>query len=423
MKKKLSPYHIPEYIPARLVEGKARWHIVYTYKDGYTNITHRPKPTYNLNRIKSIKLRRKTGRDIVAQLNKLLPLGYPWKQIEDENAVLSVTDLREAVEFAVKMKTADLTERTVSSYASMVEIFLSHIEGKFKKITVAHFKKKHVQSFLDYLTVDRRTRRGERLSNKSYNTYLFLMKGIWKILIDREYTAFDPWQTFKQKKVKEKTARDYSPEELRIIVRRVGQEDKYLLLAILLEYYCFIRPTELTKLRVRDLRIDDNRIMLSGEITKNGKNRTPTVPRCAIDFIKSFQFESFGSNSWIFGRKKKRAKIITTCADFKVSYKVFNNRLKKIIRQLHSEGALSDIRGMIFYGMKDTGATDLIEQGINAYELMQQLGHSSLNQTQIYLVKKKKTIQPIVDHKTDILSFTDLSLQDSEPIQQNHKTP
>lgn len=413
---------IHSYLPARLVEGKSRWHIVYTYTDGNTGETHRLKPTYQLNYIKSIRERRKAGNKIVKQINSLLPLGWPWKKFEADAAVLSVTDLREAVELAVKMKTVDLTERTITSYESMADIMLTYTEEKYKKMSVGAFTKRHAQAFLDYLTMQRRTRAGNRLSNKSYNTYLFLMKGLWKVLIQRDYVASCPWESFKQKKVKEKIARDYSVEELRVIIRRVGQLDKYLLLAIVLEYYCFIRPTELTKLKVRNLRIEDNRILLPGLVTKNGKNRTPTIPDHVIGFIESFGFESFGGNSWIFARRTKRAKKITTCADFQVSYKVFNNRLKVIIRKLHEEGALSDIKGMVFYGLKDTGATDLIEQGINAYQLMEQLGHSSLAQTQIYLVKKQKVIKAVKEHQTNILDFTRIS-PEPVPVEQSPETP
>lgn len=412
MKKKLSPHHIAEYIPARLVEGKTRWHIVYSYTNGYSNETIRLKLTYNLNRIKKVRLRRKTGNDIVSQLNKLLPLGYPWKQIERDNAVLSVTDLREAVAFAVNMKTIDLRERTKGSYESMSTILIDFTEEKYKKMNVGAFTTRHAQAFLDYLTIQRRTRAGKRLTNKTYNAYLNLLKGVWDILIKREYIVRNPWADYKEKKVKEKIARDYSHDELRVIIRRVGQEDKYLLLAMTLLYYCFIRPTELTRLRVRNLRIRDSRIVLEGLITKNGKNRSPTIPDLTRKFIESFKFESFGSNAYVFGRKAKRSKVINTCADFPVSYKVFNNRLKRIIEKLNEEGSLSDIHGMVFYGLKDTGATDLIEQGVNAYELMRQIGHSSLSETQTYLMKKKKVIQAVKEHKTDILAFTDLPSQE-----------
>lgn len=406
MEKKFLSQKIPSFIPARLVEGKSRWHIVYTYTNGITGEVIRLKPTFNLNRIKSITERRRTGNRIVREINSRLPLGWPWKIVaRDQATVLSVTPLRKAVEKANELKCVGKSRRTVESYGSMADIFLTHVETKYGEMTIGEFEKKHAQSFLDYLTTERKTRRGKPLSARSYNHYLNLLKGIWAILISREYIIIDVWAEFKERKITEKIARNYSKKELTLIIREVAKTDKWLMLAVVLLYYCFIRPTEITKLRCRMMRIVDGRINLPGAITKNSKNRSPTIPDNMIDYLKSFNFEKHGGHCYVFGRKTKRAKEICITSEFPVSYKVFNNRLKKILESMHKRGMIDSIENLTFYGLKDTGGQDLIDQGIDVWQLMKQFGHQSLKQTQIYLERKRVVNPAVKAHQTNLLDL------------------
>lgn len=406
MEKKIALNSVFTYLPARLVEGRSRWHIVYSYTDGNTGESHRLKPTFNLNRIKSIAERRKLGHQLVRQINEKLPLGWPWRIVAETHLpVLAAVNLRKAVEKATAIKCVGLETRTKSSYESMTEIFLTFIEKRYGEFSVGAFQRKHAQAFLDYLTTERKTKKGKPLAARSYNAYLFFIKGVWSILISREYLNTDVWAADKERKVTEKIARNYSKEELKIIISAVAERDRWLMLAVVLLYYCFIRPTEITRLRVRNMQIQDNRIMLPGSITKNKKNRTPTVPENVRKFLQSFNFQKHGGHCYVFGREKKRGKKICISPAFPVSYKTFNRRLKAILHDLAKRKMIDSVEDMTFYGLKDTGGQDLIDQGIDVWQLMKQMGHQSLTQTQIYLERKRQVNPAVLNHQTDIFDL------------------
>ena len=143
----------------------------------------------------------------------------------------------------------------------------------------------------------------------------------------------------------------------------------------MLIYYCFIRRTELTKLKVSDVELVNNRIVLRSEISKNKKTESVTIPRKFLPTLIK-HLENAKNTDYLFGEdfkacdtRLKPAKISSTWDKF---------RLENNVDMIYQ-----------FYSLKDTGITDLLKAGLPAIKVRDQARHHDLKITEKYTARNK----------------------------------
>lgn len=65
--------------------------------------------------------------------------------------------------------------------------------------------------------------------------------------------------------------RPLPPSELKRVREYLSERNKHFLLAVMMEYYCFIRHDELSNIRIGDIDAKAHAIYVRAEISKNGK--------------------------------------------------------------------------------------------------------------------------------------------------------
>lgn len=362
------------FLPARLVKGKY-WYIVYYQTNPATGTMERFRETRQINRVKNLRERSKLARHHIKEINNLLPEGWPF--IIDQPEEIKIVSLEIAVEKARNAKFNLTEENTHRSYRSICNVFLKYCKKeKLLKLPSTKFSKRMAYSFLDNLLEER------KVKGKTYNNYIIHLRSIWYEMINREIipkSTPNPWVGMKQANEEvDKVRRSFSIEERSIIADYIYKNDLYLFWAILLQYYCFLRPVELRRLRFSDFDLEKGTIFISASVNRKSKrSRTVTIPAFPLEIFRQEAFTKHPTNYLIFGEKFRPHRNIPC------SPNAMNKKHKRILRKLVKAEKLSDIEGLVFYSWKYTGITDM-SKNVSLINLQRQTGHSKPETTLIY---------------------------------------
>ncbi|MBX2926994.1 MAG: site-specific integrase [Saprospiraceae bacterium] len=134
-------------------------------------------------------------------------------------------------------------------------------------------------------------------------------------------------------------------------------------------YYCFIRPGELRLMKVEDIYIDDWKIRVPADVSKNRVTQMVTIP---VAFRAQLQrIRERGPGEYLFHPAKEPNK--------PYSVNQMSERHRKALRAL---GFSSEYK---LYSWKHTGAIAAVQAGVTVKELQIQLRHSSLEMVDKYL--------------------------------------
>lgn len=134
-------------------------------------------------------------------------------------------------------------------------------------------------------------------------------------------------------------------------------------------YYCFIRPREIRHLRAQHIMIEEEKILIEREFSKNGKSEYVAIPR---PFMKKLQYiKHLEPGQLLFHQTRDSTKIM--------GENTMWARHNKILKSLNFG------KGYTLYSWKHTGAVHFIKNGGHVKQLQLQLRHHSLDQVNEYL--------------------------------------
>lgn len=380
-----------KFLPAELREWGNRWMIIFHQVDPSNNKRVRFARSFELNRIKSKKERRKRAKEIVQELNdSWLPQGYPFTEPVILSSLESV-NIKDAILIASKLKGTD-RKATTSAYIYTANTFISFLnETKRGGLSISQLDNRIALAFLDWIIIDR------KLSNVSHNNMGSKMRAMVEVLKEREYIRHNPFNKFTKLREEEKERRPMTQKEKEIISNAIRIKDKQLYLAVNILYYCFIRKSEMLRLKFRHFDFEHSVIRIPGEKSKNRKSEIVTIPEHLTEMmVKDYNFKKYPGHWLVFGKRMKPN------ASESCSKNTPTMRHRKIVDELGKKGLIADYKQIVFYSWKDTGANNMLESGIDIRVIQKQIRHSSLETTQRYLKKFNDTIFEIKGMDGDI---------------------
>lgn len=327
--------------------------------------------TLKRKRIKLNHIRKKTERDKYAALlchriNEKLFEG--WNPFVEEMGSKAVT-IVDAVSSFMDRKRKEGRKSTVVSYSSQAGILTSWLNEK-------RLGKKYVfeidHAILYKYMSDMEERRN--LGGTTYNNYISFLVILWDYFIERDYTTDNPAAKLKRRRENEKK-RVVIPRDVRARIKEYYLEripNFYIVMQLC--YRCFIRPTEIVSLKVENYIPDEGLLVIPGDVAKNHKERTIAVP----DVIKSYldTLSDVPSHYYIFGDPSTYAPR---------QKKIAHTRISECWAEMRKKLKLPD--KYQFYGLKDTGITEMLEQGVPAKYVKELADHHSLAMTEKYTHK------------------------------------
>ena len=360
-----------QFTPPELRENESGWYIEFNAYDPSKGKMRRKR--IKVNRIKSVKARRKYAKDIIARLNDQLNHGWnPWIAQDAANLDLFEDALQRYENFVEKMfSDGYYRQETYAGYKSNIKILREYIEKQRPVYYVYQFDRRFCTDFLDYVFIEREN------GAQTRNNYLNFLKVFSGFLVDKGLLKERPTNGIApiSKRLFRKERECIPPEIVKKIAGHLHEHDPYFLLACYLLYYCFIRPVEMTRLRIRHFSLKDCTLTIPGDLSKNHETQTVSIPKKVLLYGVELGIFSKPIGDYLFsdGLRPGREPIDT---------KIFRDHWEKLRK------ALKLTKTWKFYSLKDTGITEMCGD-IKAVKVKNQARHSSLATTNLYIERAK----------------------------------
>lgn len=340
-----------------------------------------------LGHIKGKRQQRVYGMELIKKLTQKLLEGWnPWVEETHPEEYARFKDVCKEYEkyLAQLVKEGGIKPGSVSNYKYKLKFLKKWIDDKKIDVTYTYQFNKHVVGmFLDYVFVERNN------NLRTRNNYIGWLKSFVRYLISREYISKNPMQGIQlTTKVGEKN-RDVIPDNVLKRVRlHLEQENKHFLLACYILHYLFIRPHEMTYIKIKDLSEEKGTIFLAGAHTKNGRDAVITIPNHVMELMKELKVFSCPPNYYLFGNMFRPGVRSIRAQRFREYW------VEKVRKPLRLKNSYK------FYSLKDTGITDMIKANTDLLSVRDQARHSSVTVTNVYTPQESKKANPsIIDYE------------------------
>lgn len=146
----------------------------------------------------------------------------------------------------------------------------------------------------------------------------------------------------------------------------------------------FVRPHEMSMLRIRDFNIRKKTLMLYGSQTKNGNNAVLTLPDNITRLMVELDIFSYPGSYYLFStgfRPGEEWRDSKQFRDYWIRYIRKNLKLPAEYK---------------FYSLKDTGITNMLRSNTDPISVRDQARHSSLLITNTYTPLDIKEANPLI---------------------------
>ena len=360
-----------DYKPAVLQKGvKENWLIVYYAKvpaqNEFKRFRKRVPP------LSPTREREKYAKKMIAAINQKLANG--WSPFYEDTNV-KYKSVEYCAELFLKMQEREVEEGvkrtdTLRSYKSFLDLFVKYLKDKKLMLKfVIEIDTFVIQNYLDYLFYDRKN------SARTYNNHLKFLNTFFLWCKTKNFINANPAESIKPKaKVQKK--REVLAVDIKAKVKTLRETNFHYYVLCMLTYYCFIRRTELTKLKVSDVYLHGGYIVIHGENSKNRKTESVTIPDVFLSDLAQ-HLTTANNSDYLFSTNKFKA------GPTPITPKKISDEWAKF-RKLHKFDSKYQ-----FYSLKDTGITDLLNSGIPAIKVRDQARHYDLKITESYTARNK----------------------------------
>lgn len=336
-----------------------------------------------LDHMKSQRARNSYARSLVEELTQKLIRGWnPWVELKAGAQFTSWSEVCGLYrQYVLKLHNdSAFREDTMREYLSKLGI-LEKWEGikTFKVFYPYQLDEVVLSKFLDYILIERNN------SPQTYNNYLNWLHSFFAWMKARRYIHDDPTeglQSIKRTRCKNRTV---IPDTSLIGVREyLEKKNKFFLLACYILHYMFVRPREMSFLRLRDFQIAKKTLILHGDQTKNRHDAVLTLPDNIARLMVDLKVFDYPEHYYLFSDKCKPGE---EWRDSKQFRDYWNHHVRKDLK-LPAEYK--------FYSLKDTGITNMLRSNTDPISVRDQARHSSLLITNTYTPLDIKEANPLI---------------------------
>jgi integrase/recombinase XerD len=349
------------YKPAKVFDADGdlskRWFVFFYFKNPTTGKFVRFR-YFVSTRFLSVTDRGSRAKEMQKLWNTKLARGYnPFSTMDH-----SMTSTTMALEGFLSSKN-HLRKRTVNTYRSFINRFKEWLtDNKLNHQPIAQMNYQVAGKYLDYIS---------SLGHKSrtYNNYLQALRSAFNYLVDEQFLEVNPFDKYRQRPEEETEIICFTQSELQKISDTLPTYDYNLYVIALLVYNCFLRPQEIVRLKVRNIKESGDYLSIPGVVSKNKKSEAVAVTSAVKLALESLDL-NFPDDYFVFSKDLKRGEREIAPTRIAEAWKVY----------AESVGLTKNI-----YALKHTGNGIALEMGANARDLQLQNRHSSLEETQKYL--------------------------------------
>ncbi|MDD4636844.1 MAG: site-specific integrase [Bacteroidales bacterium] len=374
-------HEIKAYTLPELKRGKETY-IAFRAFDPLTGKLKRKK--IKLNHLKGTAAdKKKYTNDLLKRIILKLEKGWnPWIEGENVNAYKSFLEVITLYKGYIEKLFRDniYREETYTAYLSYTNTLYNWNDSLKVPITyIYQMDMDFCARFLEEMYVGRDNAAVTR------DNYLSWLKTFSNYCLNRCFLKTDPTAGISRlgKRYRKKQRACITESDLTRIADYLQEKNKHYLLACYILYYCFIRPKEMSRLKLSNFNLKDQSIYLQGDITKNRCDGIITLPAKVIHLMLDLDVFKYPSDYYLFsdgcmpGEVQRSEKQFR---DFWSTYVRTNLKLSSNIK---------------FYSLKDSGITNML-RSCDTLTVRDQARHSSILMTDIYTPHDIQAANPLI---------------------------
>lgn len=314
-----------------------------------------------------------TYRERLAEANALRAalleeLQAGWNPLEPAPTLRPRTVIS-ALDSLYELKAQNVRPKTRETYRHIAKLLKDWLTDQgAADMPLDSFTAVHAQQYLDQLVMTR------GYAGRTHNDHLTILSTFFNAFVERSWTVQNPFK--KVRKMQTTVGRNlaYSEAERLLLRDTLKREDQWMYYFTQIMYFCFIRRTELTRLRVADFDLQNHTIVIRAQASKNKTQESVVIPRGLEPVLREMGLRNYPPDHYVFGRHLFPSDRPYSNPDH------ISARHNKFVKRL----GIDPEKGL--YSWKHTGVVAAYHAtGKDVYSVMRQLRHRSLETTMIYL--------------------------------------
>ena len=338
----------------------------------------------NYNQIEDQKIKQIHFEELCKSILKKLREGWN-PNIKERQQDKSELTIIEAFDLALKLKQEIIQNDSYINLKATVKRFKKAIEIlNFEKVKILDIKIRHYEMILDK-TVDTFS-----LTDKSFNRYKIALSNILNLLVDEKILKRNFKLRIKSKKVIKEVAHvPASNNDIELIKTHLKTNYPNFFLFWATMFHTGIRPTELLKVRLSMINLNNDCILVDKTIAKNKISRIVPINQYQRVIFEAIKLNSYPSDYFLFGShdEKFKHKKLTDKNYSPAPYKIERKQATDLWRE---EIKIKLKIKMTLYSIKKHSANSFILAGASVGAIKDLFGHSSEVTTQIYITNLKE---------------------------------
>lgn len=375
-----SRYEVMRYSLPVYHSGKSNYVDFLAY-DPVSGTMRRKK--YMLDHIRRVSERKAQAAELMANITRRLQEGWsPWASaLETTRQYSRFSDVLYIYKVYIEKLTAkkSLKRKTCYDYLSRLRILEEYNASLHAPIVYMYqFTQAYLSDFLDWLLLDRDA------TARTRNNYRTWLSALCTWLLDKKYLESNPVEHIKPLPEHAKKRSALTKDDLERLREYLTKTNKHYLLACMMEYYTFIRPDELSNIRLSDISVSEQKVFVSGSISKNRRDGMVGLNDTILRLMSELHVFDHHGGCYLFGR------------DFRPTEKKSDSRIfREYFMKVRHDLRWPD--SYMFYSLKDSGIRDLAnEAGIVVAR--DQARHTDISVTNRYLQGDGMTVHTETQH-------------------------
>jgi integrase len=294
---KTSLHELIGYKPPRLTAGKSCWYVGFYAFDPIAGQLRQKR--IKLNHINPISTRRLYANELIKRINEKLIDGWsPWIESENSNAYKEFSEVCDHFRLLLsrQLSSGIIRRDTYLSYTSLIKNVENYNIEKGKIKYIYQFDRLFCLRFLEYIYIERKN------TAQTRDNYLSFLRLFSTFLVQQQYCKTKPTDGIATLgRRARKKQRTIIPENVRIkISEYLRNNNKNMYLASCVLYYCFIRPTEMSLLKIKQINLANYTILIPDNVSKNKTTAMITIPQPLQELFIEMEIEKYPPDYYLF---------------------------------------------------------------------------------------------------------------------------
>jgi integrase len=211
-------------------------------------------------------------------------------------------------------------------------------------------------------------------SGKTFNNSLGRLRNFYNIALKRKWVeGTSPFKLIEKQRVGYgEKSRAFSDCQLNFLIPYLEENEEYLHKFIGFIYYALMRPSEIKRLKIKNIDMTSRLIRFEAEQSKVKRLDILPIADGLYDFLKTMNLENQNPDHYLFSSKRKPS-------EFPMSRGWTTERFKKVKDKFNLDSNYS------IYGFKHTAVCKWYEQTKDIVRVQRMCRHSSIDMTARYL--------------------------------------